>query len=265
MNGLLYKINKAVLFKISIMLLFAGYFLVASFNGKAKLYIHPKLVPMLVICAFVFIAISFVLLKDLFKDGRKAKINFSMLIFIPPLLMALLIPAKPVANNYSEYNSSNQDTLQEQGDQTDTTDDMSDIGYDDGSGEETEVPQLQLKDNKIVLDDNNFVRWMDEIYNNLSKYDGKEIELTGFVYLDKRFKKDEFVAARSLMACCAADTQVIGLMCKYEGTSSLKKDSWYKFSGKIVKDTYEGKPMPAIKITNMVSTSKPKDEYVYPY
>lgn len=278
MGVFLYKINKAVLFKISVMLVFAGFFLVASVSGKAKLYIHPKLVPMLVLCAFVFIIISFVLLKDLFKDGRKAKINLSMLIFIPPLLMALLIPAKPVTNNFSAYNSSNQaslgsskisidnqDTAQEQGDQTNNTDDMSGRSYIYESGEENEVPELQMKGNKIVLEDNNFIRWMEEIYNNLSKYDGKEIELTGFVFTDKSYKKDEFVAARALMACCAADTQVIGLMCKYQDAGSLKKDSWYKFSGKLVKETYEGKLIPVILIRNMIPASKPKNEYLYPY
>ncbi|OPZ84349.1 MAG: hypothetical protein BWY74_04222 [Firmicutes bacterium ADurb.Bin419] len=278
MMGLIYRINKAVLYKISVMLVFAGFFLAASFNGKAKLYIHPKLIPMLVMCAFVFIAISFVLLKDLFKDGRKAKINFSMLIFIPPLIMALIIPAKPVTNNFSAYNSANQSLqgssgnsadngkqIQQQVDQTSNPEDTSGDAYEDGSDSETEVQQFQMKDNKIVIRDNNYLKWMEEICNNISKYEGKEIELIGFVFKDSNFKEDEFVAARSVMACCAADTQVVGFMCKYNEASSLKKNSWYKYSGKIISYTYQDKPMPAIEIENMISVAKPKDEYLYPY
>ena len=273
------NLNKEVLYRIAILITFSIFFLSTSVTGKAKLFVHPKLIPLVFICGVLFIVISFIMFPLLFKDVRKSKLRVSMLIFIPPLLMAFIIPAKPITNNFVPYeapNSVSQNNSADSGYVTDNSIQDSDISQSDleiqqdtavqdSNDNKSENDALGLTNGKIIMDDNNFIRWMEEIYTNLPKYDGKEIELTGFVYLDKAFKSNEFVAARALMACCAADTQVIGFLCKYKGADSLKKDSWFKFTGKIKKETYEGKPSPTIEISNMQSISKPKNEYIYPY
>jgi len=110
-----------------------------------------------------------------------------------------------------------------------------------------------------------FVEWIQEIYEHMDKYKGKKIQVVGFVFKDEQFKKNEFVPARMMMVCCAADMQPIGLLCSYAKASELKKDVWVKVSGRIGQGEFEGQKMPMIEVESVEPANKPKNEFVYPY
>lgn len=123
---------------------------------------------------------------------------------------------------------------------------------------------LKMQNNTIVMDDDNFTLWMDEIYLNMEKYEGKKIQLIGLVFKNKEFKLNEFVPARLTMSCCSADLQPIGFLCRYNNASELKQDSWVKVSGIIKSADYNGDKMPIIVAEKVEKAEKPKNEYVYP-
>ena len=75
---------------------------------------------------------------------------------------------------------------------------------------------LLMKGNTIVMTDESFIPWIEELYGNLSKYEGKKIEVVGFVFKDKEFGQSNFVPARLTMNCCAADMQPVGILCEYQ-------------------------------------------------
>lgn len=285
------RINKQIFYRVIIFSGFALFFLISTLTGRSKLFVNPKLNFLLVFCALFFVIVAASLLPYVLKPVRKSGIKLSYLIFALPLLMAFVIPAKTLGSNYaSMYNingnpkvgnaqndtSYGTDTKEDSRESPDTANPGSNNGdsgnsangspgYSDGSGNESADIKLTLTDNRIIFNDNNFIRWLEELYTNTKKYEGLEVEITGFVFKDKQFKNDEFVAARSIMVCCAADLQVAGLMCRYQDTNNLNKDSWVKVKGKIKKDTVNGEIQPFVVVDSIENTTKPANEYVYPF
>ncbi len=123
---------------------------------------------------------------------------------------------------------------------------------------------LKLKGNTIVVGNDNFVLWNDEIYYDVEKYKGKKIEITVKVFKDKNLKENGFGIVRMMMSCCAADLQPVGLICRYDRAGELKGGTWLKVTGIIDTETYEGEETPIIKVDSVQSADKPEDEYVYP-
>ena len=131
-------------------------------------------------------------------------------------------------------------------------------------GEDTSDTVLKLKGGTVVVGNNNFVMWNDEIYTNMEKYKGKKIEITGKVFKDKDLKENGFGIVRMMMSCCAADLQPVGLICRYDKAGELQSDAWIKVTGTIDTEVYEGEEAPIIKVISTQSAEKPEDEYVYP-
>ena len=129
---------------------------------------------------------------------------------------------------------------------------------------ESKPGKLNLQNDCIILNDDNFASAIQEINEHMNQYNGKRIELTGFVYKNLMIENNEFVPARMLMWCCSADLQPIGLLCRYDKTPSLKRTAWVKVSGLIKVVDYRGQKTPVIYADQVVNTDKPRDEYVYP-
>ena len=68
-----------------------------------------------------------------------------------------------------------------------------------------------------------------------------------------------------MMWCCAADIQLIGVLCRYNKTSELKENSWINVTGTLSTSTYKDTKVPIIINPTIKSASAPKTEYVYPY
>jgi putative membrane protein len=117
----------------------------------------------------------------------------------------------------------------------------------------------------ITVDNDEFYQWLVEIFENMDKYEGYSITITGFVFKDSQyFAKNEFSPARLCMTCCTADLSPLGLRCKYKNASSLKKDSWVTVEGVIHKEKYQGEDEPQIYVKKISPAHEVKD-YIYPY
>ena len=115
------------------------------------------------------------------------------------------------------------------------------------------------------MDDQNIVSWVNELNNHPDNYVGKKIEYTGYVFKSgKDFKSDEFVPGRDMMWCCAADIQLVGVLCHYDKTLELKENNWVKVTGTLATSTYQGAKVPLIVNPEIKPSSKPEEEYVYP-
>ena len=89
--------------------------------------------------------------------------------------------------------------------------------------------------------------------------------VTGFVFRDESFGTDQFVAARLLMVCCAADMQTVGLLCQYDGAAQFESDSWVTVTGVLQKVPFGGEDAPCIAVESAVAAEEPEDAYIYPY
>ena len=118
-----------------------------------------------------------------------------------------------------------------------------------------------IHENNIVIDDKNYYSIMNKIYENINLYKGKKITVIGFVYKDNNFSNDEFVAARMMVSCCAADAEVIGFICKYSQS--------IKLTGVIEEYTLENvkggrKSIPLIIVEKLANIEEPSNQYIYP-
>jgi len=130
-----------------------------------------------------------------------------------------------------------------------------------------------IEDNEsktIIINEKNFYNSINEIGLNVEKYAGKKVKISGFVFLKEDYKKGEFVVARMLMACCAADAQVVGLMSKIDTEELLEKESWIEVEGviEVLEDmkssTNSSIKIPVIKVERLTKIKKPENIYVYP-
>jgi putative membrane protein len=259
-----FKFNIDSLFKTIILLGFTTFFLIVIISGKTKLYVHPRIIPYMIFFIAIMIIILLFTIKDICKPQRKKVRLGNYIFFIVPLILAFALPAKSMDSESMSYgfepnantastSSGNTDTQPSSQPQVETTEEKKAESF------------LKVVGNTIIFEDNNYIKSMNLIFNNLENYKGMKIEIVGFVYKDSQFAENEFVPARLLMSCCAADLSPVGFMCRYDKANDLKKDSWVKVFGTINTINFKGNNVPGIIADKIESTSKPTDEYIYPY
>ena len=271
------KLNIEALCKMIILLGFALFFAMIIATGKALLYVNPRIIPYVKFCTAALIVIALFYIPDIFKPQRKANIGI-YLFFLIPLLSAFIIQAKPLDTKtmaFGDVNLSQQSVTGKSPNnasnaaadntvstwQTQNTDNSStQVQISDG-----DASKLKLHGDTIVMDDNNYVRWLQELYDNKQQYQGKKIQVIGFVLKGKELSQNEFYPARLMMACCTADLQPVGLLCRYENAPELKQDSWVKVDGTIKITDYKGEQTAIIIADKVSNAEKPEYEYVYPY
>lgn len=222
-----------------------------------------------------FIIISLFFSKELFKVRSKNNKVVNYVIFIVPLIISLVLPPKTmVSTSVSTNNGSKDNVYLEESDigsleteQNDIIDDETTIDnvteYE--SVKEQEDSKLTVRDNTIIINDDSFMAWVDELFMNIGKYEGHKVEIVGSILKDGTFKQNEFIVARLLMICCAADMQPVGFLCRYDKASELEVDSWAKIKGVIKYEEVNGEEMPIIELENIENVDKPENEFLYPY
>ncbi len=273
-----FNINTAL--KILLLLGFSFFFLQTLFTGSVSLYVHPRINPYMIFASAVMIAIAFLLLGDLFKPHEKKANSWPLLFFIIPLIMAYALPAQSFNSSTGtvgeiqlsggERTSSNN---KESSKQSELTNKSAESAAAIAGSENKDIAAskvfeegLTLQNGVIVMENRNFYNWINEIYTDIDKYVGTPIEVIGFVFNDNEaFGENEFVPARLMMVCCAADMVPVGFLCRYDNASKLETDSWVKVTGTIEKTMFDGETIPYIKAKSIETSDKPAEDYVYPY
>ncbi len=117
----------------------------------------------------------------------------------------------------------------------------------------------------IVISNEEFYPWLIEICENLQKYQGYSVTMTGSVFKDSTLMSDkEFVPVRMAMTCCVADLVPMGIICEYDKAEDLNEGDWITATGILQIGQYNGKDEPQIVITDIQSAA-PVEEYIYPY
>ncbi len=119
--------------------------------------------------------------------------------------------------------------------------------------------------NNIVIYDNNYYSYLYKFFINPDEYIGNSIEIVGFVYKNDIMDVDQFVVARYVMTCCAADMLMCGLICNWDNASDFESDTWVNISGVKGTDEYDGINGFCINVVSIEQTDAPLQEYIYPY
>ena len=142
---------------------------------------------------------------------------------------------------------------------------------------------LDQEQKKIIVSNDDFYPWIIEIYENLDKYIGYEISITGAVFHDfETMVENEFVPARFTVTPGDAELIPVGLLCEYEKASELVLNTWVTVTGVIISETRQATDphhhglaesdddhdhLESIEpkiIVNRIENTESVDGYVYP-
>ena len=241
----------------SVMILLGAFLLETVISGKLDWYIHQRFMPLtvLAIMALFIIGIALLLQARLTstdeyedEDGHEhsddhdhAVSPWRLAIIVIPLLIGILIPAKPL-----------------------TADAMS------SKGVSSNAPVISNSSSAVKLDqaadERNILDWT-RLFNSSDDpgtYLGQSANVIGFVYHDPRLKNGQFLVSRFALVCCTADAFALGMVVDWPQSSALPNDQWIKVKGPVQTTDLENQKLPLIQASSVEPVQQPDQPYLFP-
>jgi putative membrane protein len=135
-------------------------------------------------------------------------------------------------------------------------------GYHDLMQKELEV--FSKKD-QIILQDNNYLKALETIYQFPGQFSDKPIEFEGFVYHDETATKRQLFVLRFGIIHCVADSGVYGLLTEFPETPNIENDEWIHVKGRLSTIYYQpfNVTIPYVKVEEWRKIKEPKEPYVF--
>ena len=278
---------------------FGGLMLQLVISGKYLSYVTPRMEPYLYFTAMVMLLWAGVDLFKIFRPQHKVRTAHCFVLVIPILL--IFLPHRPLGssdfsgvymggNNLSEQSGQHSAAQKQEPSANSNVDNNISIPAENpvqndvkpaedmlptdsiefaDPDKQIDLPGLDEANKRITVYNDDFGTWIFELYENMEKYKGYTIVITGFVYKDpETLNEDEFVSGRLMMTCCVADLSLTGVVCKYDRASQLEQESWVTVEGTLFIGEYEfdGQKYnePQIEVTKVVP-AEAVEGYVYPY
>ncbi|MEA4895732.1 MAG: TIGR03943 family protein [Oscillospiraceae bacterium] len=262
------KLNPQALLELICLLLFSFVILYIAVSGKYLSYVAPRILPYLYLTSAVVLVWAIFKLPELLRPQYRIRSAHCLVLLVPVLFLLMphgSVSASDVPAGYLNDVGLSESAASGTGQATQAESNQS------GSekADDNIIKQFGLEsetDGSVIVSDELFYPWLSEIYTNKGSYEGVSITIKGFVFRDAAtMTENEFVPARLLMYCCTADLAPCGIVCEYDGASSLEENSWVTVTGIIHVGMYQGEEQPIVTVTSVVAAEKPADEYVYPW
>ncbi|MFL0269222.1 TIGR03943 family putative permease subunit [Candidatus Clostridium radicumherbarum] len=244
-----FNINEFIWFIILLVFTFYIYYLLSS--TKITMFVHPKLAKYSAFSLVVLGELTILQIFNVFTVKTRIKFKKGYVLFILVLVIGIFIAPRGLNSEIAEkkgitfVSSSSTENI---GSHTHTKDDV-------------------INGNVISFNDENYIHYFEDLSGNLEKHIGKGIIISGYVTKDDKLNKDEFIITRLLVNCCAADSQVIGILCKTDGNKVLKNDTWVRVEGVVsFKENENSKinrKLPLIIEGKVTKINKPVTPYIY--
>lgn len=242
-----FNINEFIWFLILFSFtLFLSYILYA---GKLSMFIHPKMHKNIIYTILALSLITVFQFTKVFAIKRNEPLKMGYLLFIIFLLGGIVVSYSGGLNSGVAKNR--------------------EISLSSSNLNNKNSKDFKVNGDKIMLKEENYVDTILSINSNLEKFKGKHIVMEGFVYRDNNLKENHFITGRFTVACCAADAQVIGMICSWGKTNTLSNDIWVRVEGVIDSGIYYNSTSktteikPIIMINKVEEISKPETPYIY--
>ena len=222
-------------------------------NNQLLWYINQRFVVLTQI-GIVFLAI---LAQRLFTEIRSARERqkaeehdhdhdhapspVNLWIMLIPLLIGILIPAKPLDSTA-----------------------VSAKGLTTTSALISSVSNSRLFETES--EQRNILDWVKLFYfeKDLNPFIGQQASVVGFVYRDESLPQGQFFVSRFILSCCAADGYAVGMIVDAPQADTFEKDTWVKITGPIDIVSFDGKPSPLIRAEAIDVVPQPDQPYLYP-
>jgi len=230
-----------------------GLFLYTRFvSGKLFYYINERFMWLILFAALGFVLVG---LSYRYRPGHAHNHNHAdhhhhfhfswtaIILVALPIVLGLVIPPKPL------------------GAAAMVNRDVSIGSLTSAAAPESNAILSKPKANKNVLD------WLVEFRTakDPAAFEGKEAKLVGFVYRDDRFAQEEFMVARFVVSCCAADAAPLGLVVRWPNSPTLNDDQWVEVKGHFEAGRFAGEEMPILIAESVTLTDIPERPYLYPF
>jgi len=220
-------------------------------SNQLSWYINPRFVTLVYIGILFLGILAYKLIMEIqrinqdsadsFRDHIPTPVN--LLIMLLPLLVGILIPARPLgaaAISTKGLNSSSPLI-----------------------SSQSETRQLALaSEQRSILD------WVILFgsEDNLEPFMGTQASVIGFVYFDERLPAGKFYVSRIAISCCAADGFAVAMIADWHDAASLQEDTWVRVTGPVdmtyVADEPQATPLIHAEMVEIVP--QPDQPYVYP-
>lgn len=128
------------------------------------------------------------------------------------------------------------------------------------------LPYDLSKDVCEITPDDFGLFWTDAL-DNVARYNGKKVKLTGQAMVYREFKGKAFAIQRQAYTCCSADIGQITLLCFYDVKPNFPVGQWLKVTGTVryFEDKQNGQTfqVPCLQVEDYAITSKPDNEIIY--
>jgi putative membrane protein len=225
------------------------------FLGQIHYYVHPKMNKFIIFSIIALFTLTVHQFKKVFSLIDRKKVKSGFLIFLLPLLLGTAVAPQNLSLDIAENKG-----IVLTG---------SDIEINDTYRTRFSNLDNIIDEDIIIFESGMYHRIVETIANNLERFIGKKVIIEGFVFKDGNFSDEEFVVARMLMTCCAADAQVIGLLCSWEASIDIDREQWVILEGVIdiknyIDDSGISHKMPIILVDNLQLIDQPTNTYIYP-
>ena len=130
-----------------------------------------------------------------------------------------------------------------------------------------DILTFDLNAEVIKVEEYDFGLWYVDIMNDIDKYLGREIILTGQSIITQKENKGFFVLQRKAMTCCAQDISSLQVICRSIKKPVPDNGQWIKVTAVVNKSYLEkfDAYLPVLIIKDYCMVDEPKDELLYFY
>ena len=175
------------------------------------------------------------------QDHDHAPSSTNLWIMLIPLLIGVLIPAKPLDSSA-----------------------VSAKGITTSSALVSSQSSSRLFETES--EQRNVLDWVKIFYfeKDLNPFIGQQASVVGFVYREESLPQGQFLVSRFILSCCAADGYAVGMIVDSPKADSFEKDTWIKVSGPVDVVSFDGNPSPLIHAEAIEVVPQPEQPYLYP-
>jgi putative membrane protein len=114
--------------------------------------------------------------------------------------------------------------------------------------------------NRTILD------WIQLFYSesDTTRYSGDTADVVGFVYHDPRLAPGQFMVGRFIVTCCVADAFAIGMVVVWPTAQELPENTWVRVVGPVESVEIDGQRLPLLRAEVVQPVSEPVQPYLFP-
>lgn len=191
-------------------------------TGKIEFYIGKKMITYVYVTIVMISIIAIFQLSNVFtpKGGNELKTK------ILPIILALILGAISLNERDMFKHAELNKEIKE-------NDSQINIGHTHNNNlMNQDNYNMNIKGDTLIVNEENPMI-LEDIRINPEKYIGKILEIHGFVCKESYLNKNQFIIGRIIMNCCAADSEIVGIIGQYKDCEKLNENEWVSVRGTI--------------------------------